>query len=55
MYLWTIVSIFGRRPARKASDAESLANMPEHLLYDIGISRDGVPSLARQLRPDGKR
>ena len=31
-------------------DAERIATMPEYLLNDIGISRDAVPSLARQLR-----
>ena len=48
-------AVLQRRSARKASDAASPANLPEHLLYDMGVSRDGVPSLARQLRPDGDR
>jgi uncharacterized protein YjiS (DUF1127 family) len=32
------------------SDTAILAAMPDYLLYDIGVSRDGVPSLARQVR-----
>jgi uncharacterized protein YjiS (DUF1127 family) len=35
---------------RRRRDAEQLATMPDYLLYDIGLTRDGVASLARQLR-----
>jgi uncharacterized protein YjiS (DUF1127 family) len=31
-------------------ERSNFANMPDELLYDIGMSREGVPSLARQLR-----
>jgi uncharacterized protein YjiS (DUF1127 family) len=30
-----------------------LADLPDHLLYDTGLSRCNVPSLARPPRPDG--
>ena len=36
-------------------EAKRLAAIPDHLLYDMGLTPDGVPSLARQLRPDGDR
>jgi hypothetical protein len=54
--LWAMMSAMRRRQAarRLADDAGDPATMPEYLLYDIGMSRDGVPSLARQLRSDGE-
>ena len=36
-----------RQPRTELSELET---MPDRLLYDIGVSRDGVPSLARLLR-----
>jgi uncharacterized protein YjiS (DUF1127 family) len=48
---WIIRSIDGWRTAeRHRREYEQLADLPDRLLYDIGLTRDGVPSLARQLR-----
>ncbi len=49
---WSILGALRRRRSAPLLryDAAVLASMPDHLLYDIGVSRDGVPSLARQVR-----
>jgi uncharacterized protein YjiS (DUF1127 family) len=39
----------------RGREAAKLALLPDHLLYDMGLSRDNLPSLARQLRVDGER
>ena len=39
-----------RTDARRHRDARHLARLPDRLLYDMGLSPDGVASLARQLR-----
>jgi uncharacterized protein YjiS (DUF1127 family) len=44
-----------RAASRHRSEYAQLAAMPDHLLYDIGVTRDGIPSLARQLRSKSRR
>jgi uncharacterized protein YjiS (DUF1127 family) len=44
-----------RTASRHRSEYAQLATMPDHLLYDIGVTRDGIPSLARQLRSKSRR
>jgi len=39
-----------RADARRHRDARHLARLPDYLLHDMGLSRDSVASLARQLR-----
>ena len=39
-----------REDARRHREAQYLARLPQHLLYDMGLTPDGVASLARQLR-----
>jgi uncharacterized protein YjiS (DUF1127 family) len=39
-----------REASRHRREMAELAALPDHLLHDIGVDRDGVPSLARQLR-----
>jgi hypothetical protein len=56
MRFWTMtLGPLRRQIAQRPPDeVANPATMPEHLLFDIGMSRDGVPSLARQLRREGE-
>jgi len=44
-----------RAGRRRRQELEQLAALPGLLLYDIGIGRDGIPSLAGQLGSDRVR
>lgn len=56
MYFWLgMVRQYHEAAKKRRREAAALAGLPEHLLYDIGMSPDGVPSLARQVRPEGER
>lgn len=56
MYFWLgMVRQYHEAAKKRRREAAALAGLPEHLLYDIGMSPDGVPSLARQVRPGGER
>lgn len=39
-----------RTAARQRRDVARLADLPDHLLHDIGIRRDGAAPLRRQAR-----
>jgi uncharacterized protein YjiS (DUF1127 family) len=41
-----------RETSRRRRDAAHLAQLPDYLLYDMGLTPDGEASLARQLRSD---
>jgi uncharacterized protein YjiS (DUF1127 family) len=48
---WMTRALDGWRTAqRQRQEYQQLSELPDRLLYDIGITRDGGPSLARQLR-----
>ena len=51
----TRTTVRWRAAEKRRRDAAHLARLPDYLLYDIGLTPDGEPSLARQLRPDAKR
>ena len=56
MYFWIgLATLHWKATAKRRREAAQLDALPEYLLYDMGLSRDGVPSLARQLRPEGDR
>jgi uncharacterized protein YjiS (DUF1127 family) len=56
MYFWIgLATQHWKATAKRRREAAQLDALPEYLLYDMGLSRDGVPSLARQLRPEGDR
>jgi uncharacterized protein YjiS (DUF1127 family) len=44
-----------RAADKRRRDAEHLARLPDYLLYDMGLTPGGEPSLARQLRKGGRR
>jgi uncharacterized protein YjiS (DUF1127 family) len=44
-----------RSAKRDRCEAAQLATIPDYLLYDMGLTRDNVPSLARQLRQERAR
>jgi uncharacterized protein YjiS (DUF1127 family) len=39
---------------KRRRDAALLSQMPDYLLHDIGLTRDGAQSLARQLRDNSR-
>jgi uncharacterized protein YjiS (DUF1127 family) len=39
---------------KRRREAAQLAALPDHVLYDTGLSCCNVPSLARQPLPDGE-
>lgn len=41
-----------RDSGRRRREAQRLANLPDYLLYDMGLTPGGEASLARQIRPE---